>query len=125
MIKTIFEGRIEKICEVQEFSEKFMKREIVLNSGDEYNPLICIQFVNDKISLCDGLEPGELIKCHLNIISKEYNGKFFTNINCWKIETLDSVASKTQPEQNHQIQKKPIKKVPFPDDFESSDQLPF
>jgi len=125
MIKTTFEGRIQQIGEVQQITDKFSKQEIIVNTNDEYNPLICVQLINDKISLSEGLEQGYLINCHVNIISKEYNGKYFTNVNCWKIETLDSVAAKQQPEHHHQIQKKPIQKVPFPDDDGTSDQLPF
>lgn len=33
-----------------------------------------------------GLIEGECVVCHLNINAREYNGRWFNSIECWKVE---------------------------------------
>lgn len=116
MIKTILESRIHEIKKVQMISDKFSKQEIILKTEDDYNPFVCVQLINDKISLSDGLTAGTLVKCYLNVFSKEYNDRYFTNINCWKIETLDNLDDDIEPVPNAKD---------FEDEIPSTGELPF
>jgi len=63
-------------------SEKEWKKQvIVIDTGAEYNPEIAIQaFGDDKIKDLNKLSVGDsvLIKC--NVSSREYNGRYFHNI---------------------------------------------
>jgi len=63
-------------------SEKEWKKQvIVINTGADYNPEIAVQaFGDDKIKDLDKLNVGDqvLIKC--NVSSREYNGRYFHNI---------------------------------------------
>jgi len=66
-------------------SEKVWKKQtIVVDTGADYNPEIAIQaFGDDKIKDLDKLNVGDsvLIKC--NVSSREYNGRYFHNIDGW------------------------------------------
>jgi len=66
-------------------SEKEWKKQvIVIDTGADYNPEIAIQaFGDDKIKDLNKLSVGDsvLIKC--NVSSREYNGKYFHNIDGW------------------------------------------
>ena len=66
-------------------SEKVWKKQtVVVDTGAEYNPEIAIQaFGDDKIKELDKLAIGDevLIKC--NVSSREYNGRYFHNIDGW------------------------------------------
>lgn len=66
-------------------SEKEWKKQvIVVDTGADYNPEIAIQaFGDDKIKDLNKLSVGDqvLIKC--NVSSREYNGKYFHNIDGW------------------------------------------
>ena len=63
-------------------SEKEWKKQvIVIDTGADYNPEIAIQaFGDDKIKDLNKLSVGDqvLIKC--NVSSREYNGRYFHNI---------------------------------------------
>jgi len=64
--------------------KEWTKQVIVVNTGAEYNPEIAIQaFGDDKIKDLNKLAVGDsvLIKC--NVSSREYNGKYFHNIDGW------------------------------------------
>ena len=66
-------------------SEKEWKKQvIVIDTGADYNPEIAIQaFGDDKIKDLNKLSVGDsvLIKC--NVSSREYNGRYFHNIDGW------------------------------------------
>ena len=63
-------------------SEKVWKKQtVVVDTGAEYNPEIAVTaFGDDKLKDLDKLSVGDevLIKC--NVSSREYNGKYFHNI---------------------------------------------
>jgi len=61
--------------------KEWKKQVIVINTGADYNPEIAVQaFGDDKINELDKLNVGDsvLIKC--NVSSREYNGRYFHNI---------------------------------------------
>ena len=63
-------------------SEKVWKKQtVVIDTGAEYNPEIAVTaFGDDKLKDLDKLSVGDevLIKC--NVSSREYNGRYFHNI---------------------------------------------
>lgn len=81
------EGNIHKIEETQEFKSGFTKREFVVESKDgQYSQMIKFECVKDKTALVDGLSVGDKVKVHFDIRGNEYNGRFFVNLNAWRIE---------------------------------------
>lgn len=51
----------------------------------------------DKCSLIDPHTEGNKIKVHFDLRGREWNEKYFTNLNAWKIEAAQSVAAATPP----------------------------
>jgi len=69
---------------VSQAGKAWKKQVIVVDTGADYNPDIAIQaFGDDKIKDLNKLSVGDsvLIKC--NVSSREYNGKYFHNIDGW------------------------------------------
>ena len=69
---------------ISKAGKAWKKQVIVVDTGAEYNPDIAIQaFGDDKIKDLNKLAVGDsvLIKC--NVSSREYNGKYFHNIDGW------------------------------------------
>jgi hypothetical protein len=61
------------------------KQDFVMETGDKYPKKVCMTvWGEDMINKYD-LVPGMTITAHLDIESKEYNGKWYTNIKAWKI----------------------------------------
>jgi len=63
-------------------SEKEWKKQvIVVNTGADYNPEIAIQaFGDDKIKDLNTLDVGDQVVIKCNVSSREYNGRYFHNI---------------------------------------------
>ena len=81
------EGIVKVIDEVQTFASGFSKREFVVEVEDgKYPQSIKFECVKDKTSLTDGLKIGDSIKVSFDIRGNEYNGRYYVNLNAWKVE---------------------------------------
>ena len=84
-------GKIKLIQEPQTFGSGFTKREMVVTVEDgKYPQDISLEFVQDKIALLDGLQPGQEVTVTFDIRGREYNGRYFNNLQGWKITTGDT-----------------------------------
>ncbi|MCC8134958.1 MAG: DUF3127 domain-containing protein [Tannerellaceae bacterium] len=71
---------------------EWKKQEYVLETHEQYPKKVCFQiFGSDRIEQA-AIQPGEELTVHFDIDSREYNGRWFTNINCWKVERPIGVA---------------------------------
>ncbi len=118
------EAPIYKIFDVQVVNEKFQKREFVLEVQDgSYAQYIKFQLVQDKCDLIDSYAVGDQVKVHFNLRGREWQDKFFTNLDAWKLEKIgaSTAATKTPP---------PADAMDFPKAenapaIEADDDLPF
>lgn len=90
-------GKVHQIAQIQKGISKngkeWKRQNLVIDTGDEYNPHLSISFLGDKCSLLDTLKINDEVKVHINLSSKEWNGKWFTNVNGWKIDLVGVVES--------------------------------
>lgn len=61
------------------------KKSFVLELPGEYPKKVCIDMWGDRIDEFD-VKQGEDLKAAIDIESREYNGKWFTNVKAWKID---------------------------------------
>ncbi len=88
-------GKLLQVSEVQQISERFKKREFVLErermgGSMVFTDYIKFQLVQDRVELVNDIEPGEMLKVNFDIRGNKWekNGeiKYFTNLEAWKIE---------------------------------------
>lgn len=78
-------GRIVSIS--QELTVgKITKKECIIETKGEYPKNVCVEFIGDKQKLLDGKSVGSDILVSINIASREYNGKWYTNVTGYKIQ---------------------------------------
>jgi hypothetical protein len=86
-------GKVKLIQEPQTFASGFTKREMVVTVEDgKYSQDINLEFLQDKVSLLDGVSEGQEIKVFFDIRGREYNGRYFNNLVGWRIEALEQAA---------------------------------
>ena len=84
-------GKIKLIQDTKTFDSGFTKREMVVIVEDgKYPQEINIEFVQDKISLLDDLQVGQEVTVTFDIRGREYNGRYFNNLQGWKIVAAGS-----------------------------------
>ena len=71
--------------------KEWTKRNFVINTGSEYNPEVCCQvFGQEKVDALDQFSEGQHLEVSVNVYSREYNGRYFHNIDAWDIQVLDA-----------------------------------
>ena len=79
-------GVIKVIGDTTEYgAKKFRKREFVLTTGDKYPQDIKLELYQDDCSLIDEYVIGDPVGALYNIRGNEYNGKYYVNLQAWKI----------------------------------------
>lgn len=92
-------GKIKLIQEAKTFDSGFTKREMVVIVEDgKYPQEINLEFVQDKVSLLDNLQPGQDVTVTFDIRGREYNGRYFNNLQGWKISSAGDDAGMSQNE---------------------------
>jgi hypothetical protein len=90
-------GKIKLINETQSFPSGFSKREFVVTTGnDKYPQDLKFEVVKDKCALLDSFEAGQDVQVSFDIRGNEYNGKYYVNLSCWKIQAADGSAEPTR-----------------------------
>lgn len=83
-------GKIEQILKpesgVSKAGKEWSKQEFVIETDDQYPKKVCFTLFGDKVNLVEGLAAGQDVEVSFNIESREYNGRWFHNVNAWKIE---------------------------------------
>lgn len=96
-------GTIKAIGQTQQVNDNFSKREFVIEvKNGSYTDLVALQFVKDRTNKLDGYNIGDNIRVHFNIQSKEYNGRYFTNLTAWGIAKEQQEAQPTKQPQDDQ-----------------------
>ncbi|WOJ95468.1 DUF3127 domain-containing protein [Congregibacter brevis] len=79
-------GKVKLIQEPKTFESGFTKREMVVTVEDgKYPQEINLEFVQDKVALLDSISEGMEVTVSFDIRGREYNGRYFNNLQGWKI----------------------------------------
>lgn len=84
-------GSLKVVLPSQQVTEKFRKREFVLEIPGQYPEQIKFQLTQDKCELIDKFSEGDEITVHFNLRGRPYNNKngetvYFTNLEAWRVE---------------------------------------
>jgi len=109
-------GKVKLISDLQSWDSGFTKREFVVTTNEQYPQDVKLEFIKDKTSLLDGLVEGDEVEVSFNVRGNEYNGKYYVNLQAWKLNKGSGEASASE-------------EAPSEPDFEpvgdDDDDLPF
>lgn len=91
--------------DTQRISERFQKREFVIEVENEKNPqwndFIKVQLVQDRCDLLENIALNENIKVYFNVRGRKWenNGQvsYFTNLEGWRIEKMAPQTASNMP----------------------------
>ena len=113
-------GTITKILDIEggvsKNGKEWKKQGFIIDTGAEYNPQICFSlFGEEKIASLNSFSEGQMVDVSFNLSSREYNGKYYHNIDAWRInKTASSMSNESE------------NTSPFPSEEDSEeDDLPF
>lgn len=122
------EGTIKVIEDVQTFASGFSKREFVVEVEDgKFPQAIKFECVKDKAALVDGFSVGDPVKVFFDIRGNEYKGRYYVNLNAWKLERPGGGGRKAAPAGNEPFDERgpTLSEPPGGYDQYSDDDIPF
>ena len=117
-------GTVKQVLEEQSGEGRngpWRKQEFILETEGEYPKSVCIVQWGEKIDEF-GVREGERLTAHVDIQSREYNGRWYTDVKAWRVE---------RPEEGGQVGGAPPATAdePWPEEpsgpLDEDDDLPF
>jgi len=95
-------GKIENILQTQTGTTKagkqWKKTSFVVKTDDEYNNLYCFDvFGEEKVDkFLQYNSKGDVVDVDFNVKTNEWQGKYFTSLDAWKVFKADNIKQKEE-----------------------------
>lgn len=94
-------GTIKEVFEPQSGTSQrgnaYTTQTIVISYGDQYPKTLALTLLTKQVETYGPyLRPGQQLKFFFDASSREYNGRFYTECNVWKIESLQAKPQSVQ-----------------------------
>lgn len=87
-------GKIIHILDPQsgtsQAGKDWKKQEFVIETEEQFPRKVCFTLFGEKSELINQFSIGDDVEVAFNLESREYNGRWFHNINAWKIDKLSN-----------------------------------
>ncbi len=116
-------GRVIQVLALQTGEGKngtWKKQDFVIETDGQYPKKVCISAWGDKINE-SALQVGNEINVSFDVESREYNGRWYTDLKAWKIDTLGATSS----EPTSSASTRPVTELPSALQASEDDNLPF
>ena len=96
-------GKLIKAFDVIQISEKFKKREFVIEIADgKYPQLVSFQLTGDKCALLDSIEDGETVDIEFNLRGREWTSpkgevRYFNTLDAWAVKCQGGNGQRSEP----------------------------
>ena len=109
------------------------KQELIIETEEQYPRTVCLICWTNQIDEIQKFAPGQTIKAQIEISSREFNGKWYTDVRVWRFDPVGATAAPTaapaQPAQQPMMHQTPPAAAPaqdfYPPAEDSVDDLPF
>jgi len=94
-------GKLHTILETNRVSERFTKREFVVEVADnpKYPQLVMFQLTGDRCGQLDDLRVGDEVRVEFSLRGREWKSpkgeiRWFNSLDAWKVEPVRAAASR-------------------------------
>jgi hypothetical protein len=128
MDKIELKGKIKVVGKTVEVGNNgFKKRELVVETEEQYPQYISINFIKDACDSLNGYTIGEKVSVGINLKGREWTSpsgeiKYFNDIQGWRITKLGAADSTPSPAETNEV---PVFQTERDDSSQAVDDLPF
>jgi hypothetical protein len=97
-------GKLFKIFDAQQVTDRFRKREFVVELADNprYPQTVMFQLTGDRCEQLDDFEVGQEVAVEFSLRGREWTSpkgdvKYFNSLDVWKVEPVGGGAAKDEP----------------------------
>ena len=97
-------GKLHEVYPSQQVTDKFRKREFVLEIEDGMYPQhIKFELSQDRCDILDNFRKGSMVKVTFNLsgrpfVDREGQTRYFSNLRAWKLDNVGAVGGYNAPE---------------------------
>lgn len=103
---------------------EWKKQDIIVETGDQYPKKICVSIWGDKINGVP-LNVGEMYTIDFDVESREFNGRWYTDVKAWKIASQSNASTPQQVGPQPMVPDSAQEYPPFDPDSGDTQDLPF
>ncbi len=115
-------GKVIQLLQMQTGMGKkgqWKKQEFIVETQAQYPKKVCLSAWGDKIDQFRVAE-GDLVNVSVDLESREYNGRWYTEARAWKLDKVGNGATA-----GNGAPSAPVGDEPFSSNASSTDDLPF
>jgi hypothetical protein len=110
------------------------KQDLIIETEEQYPRTVCLTCWTNQIDEIQKFAPGQSIKAQIEISSREFNGKWYTDVRVWRFDPVGTPAqvptqapAQPAPQPMHQTPPMAAPATDFypPAGDDSTDDLPF
>jgi len=95
-------GKLIADLGINKVSDKFKKREFVIEVPGQYPETIKCELKQDKVNLLDGIALETFLTVHFNLTGRKWTSQegktsYFVTLDAWKIDTSQTATTATIP----------------------------
>lgn len=91
------------------------KQELIIETLEQYPKQVCLVCWGDRVSDAQNFKPGQIVKAQISIESREFNGKWYTDVRPFRFEI--EMQQEAQPMQQSQA-------TPYTPDLQTQNHIP-
>ena len=113
---------------------QWRKQDLIIETEEQFPKTVCLTCWSNQIDEIQKFAPGQAIKAQIDLSSREFNGKWYTDVRVWRFDPVGApaapVAAPTQQTQQPMVHQTPPASAPAQDFYPpagdgSVDDLPF
>jgi hypothetical protein len=107
-------GKIFQVLPEQSGTGKngqWSKQDFVLETEEQYPRKVCFSAWGDKVQMLKSYTTGSYVKVSFNAESREFNGKWYTDLKVWKFESAGQPAASQAPEKIAEFGLEPLSPI--------------
>ncbi len=95
----------------------------MIETAEQYPRKICLSLWGDKVDALGNFQEGQFVTASINIESREYNGRWYTDVRAWRLQQAQGADGQSQEEAPQAFSDSDG--VDITSDSGDSDDLPF
>ena len=121
------QGKIVNVLPLQSGEGRngtWKKQEFVIETEGQYPKKICLSMWGDRIDE-NLIQEGNEVTASIDIESREYNGRWYTDVKAWKLEGSSTGTAPAASQTPSASSPQEVSSPPLPAALEGDDDLPF
>ena len=73
------------------------KQELIVETDEQFPRQVCVICWTNLVEEAKALAPGQMVKIQISVESREFNGKWYTDVRAWRFDQVGATAAPAQP----------------------------